>query len=644
MKLFSTILSVLIGLSLIAPDAGARGFGGGGGKARGGGGGAHKARGGGGFKASPSRQVKRSPMTGSKVQRKTSRPAPKQVSRPAQRPQAKPAARPAQRPQAKPAARPAQRPQAKPSTRPAQRPQTKPAQRPSTQRPGQKPDLNRPGNNRPSGKPNYNRPGNNRPATLPGMVSYPNRPANKPGRPGAGNNNRIGNNNNRLTNNRIGNNTRNNVHIDKVNVNRRNVGLNRPATLPANKRNWNNNRWGGNKGIWGNNNNVNIKINNNFRHNNNFSYRPNYWGAKPWWGANHYHPWHHGHWNYGWNARYYNRYWYYNDRHHDFASGFMWGIGVWSLGNLIYDMGYKTYSNPYPAPPVQNTYINYSEPVSVAAAANPGPEDEAAQETAESKSDEAFQRSSDAFKAGDYMTASKAIDEALGYTPGDVSLHEYRALVFFALGKYGDAAGVLNPVLASGPGWSWDTMIAFYGDSSSYDDQLHKLEDYVKGSPDKADGHFLLGYHYMVCGYMDKSYEQFKTTTELQPADSIARQLRDLTESSLPDEGDADAEPPPAPEPVPVDKLVGTWVSDAAGGGKITFTMKESGDFSWDYSGGGADSKLTGTYGLDDQGLLVLTMDDSQMISEISLKDDSQLKFVMVGSPQGDPGLEFKKG
>jgi tetratricopeptide (TPR) repeat protein len=417
-------------------------------------------------------------------------------------------------------------------------------------------------------------------------------------------------------------------------------GLDRPSTLPARDRDWNSNKWGGNKGIWGNNNRVNVNINNNFRNSYNFAYRPNYWGARPWWGASSCHGWHHGHWNYGWSSSYYRRHWYYSDS--SFASGFMWGIAVWSFGNLIYDMGYNTYRNPYPAPPVQNTYITYTQPVSVAAAANP-PGDEGAVEIAEAKSAEAVERSRTAFKRSDYVTAMSAVDEALGYTPGDVTLHEYRALVLFALGKYADAAGVLNPVLASGPGWGWSTMVDFYDSSTTYDEQLRKLEAYVKGDPDGAPGHFLLGYHYMVCGHTEQSYEQFAKTVELQPADSIARQLRDLTKSSLPDGSDADAPPPVRPDPVPPEKLVGTWVSDRGADGKVTFTMAEDGNYTWNYMNGDQKSELKGTYELNEQGLLVLNSDDAQMISEVALKDDKDMHFTLVGAPDGDPGLEFVK-
>lgn len=479
------------------------------------------------------------------------------------------------------------------------------------------------------------------------MVTYPNRPNNQ--RPDRGGNVNIGNgSNNGNKNIKIDNSRKNNVYIDKTNVNRRNNGLNRPSTLPANRRNWDNNKWGGNGGVWGNNNNINInnniKINNHYKHNYNYAYRPNYWGARPWWGASSYHGWHHGCWNYGYNSHYYSHHHYYSDS--SFASGFMWGIGVWSLGNLIYDMGYQSYRNPYPAPPVQSgdskSTISYSQPISITAAETP-PGDEAVTKLAETKSDEALERSRTAFKQGDYVKALKSDEEAIGYTPGDSTLHEYRALCLFALGKYGEAAGVLNPVLASGPGWGWDTMVDFYPSSTVYDEQLRRLEAYVKGTPNAADGHFLLGYHYLVCGYTEKAYEQFSRTVELQPADSIARQLRDLMKDSLPDNGEAPQEAPEPPAPIPSEKLVGTWVNVPASGGQITFKMEENGDFVWSFANGEKSSELKGTYGLDDKGLLVLTTDDSQMISSVSLPQDSEMKFVLVGSPTGDPGLDFKK-
>jgi tetratricopeptide (TPR) repeat protein len=651
MKSLPTLICLLLGLTMVAPEADARGE-----NKRSG-----ASRSSGASRNAPSRSssssAKRSPMTGSKVQRPAAKPANRAVTKPASqvvRPSAKPAAhpetRPAPRPETKPATRPAfERPTTRPDNKlPDKRPGTGGMTRPDNKLPDKRPGtggMTRPDNklpnNRPGNgdRPNINRPDKDkRPQTLPGMVTYPNKPGKD--RPDRNNNFNTGDRNNiKIDNSR----NRGDVNIKNVNVNRRNTNLNRPDNvIGRNNRDWDNNRWGGNRGVWGNNNNINVNIDNNFRRTNNFSYRPNYWGARPWWGAGNYHSWHHGHWGYGYNSNYYRRHWYYQDD--NFASGFMWGIAVWSLGNMVYDMGYQSYRNPYPAPPVQNTYITYAQPVSVAAAANP-PGDEVATTLAETKSADATQKSRMAFKTGDYLTALKNADEAIAYTPGDVTLHEYRALLLFALGRYSDAAGVLNPVLASGPGWGWDTMVGFYDPSSTYDAHLRKLEGYVKGRPDAADSRFLLGYHYLVCGHMEKAYEQFDKAATLQPADSISRQLRDLTKNSLPDAGGDDAEPeqtePPAP--IPSEKLVGTWISDRGQDGKVTFKMEENGDYTWNYMNGTESSELKGTYGLNDKGLLVLTSDDSQMISVVTLADDKSMKFTLVGAPDGDPGLDFAK-
>src|SRR5690606_3331864 len=110
--------------------------------------------------------------------------------------------------------------------------------------------------------------------------------------------------------------------------------------------------------------------------------------------------------------------------------------------------------------------------------------------------------------------------------------------------------------------------------------------------------------------------------------------LRDLTKSSLPDNGATDVEPPAPPAPVSAEKLPGTWSADSSGG-KITFVMEDSGSYTWSFSGGGSSTAMQGTWGLNDKGLLVLTADDSQMISAITLDAAGKMNFVLVGGPEG---------
>jgi hypothetical protein len=92
---------------------------------------------------------------------------------------------------------------------------------------------------------------------------------------------------------------------------------------------------------------------------------------------------------------------------------------------------------------------------------------------------------------------------------------------------------------------------------------------------------------------------------------------------------------------VPSEKLVGTWVSDRGQDGKVTFTMTQDGNYTWSFMNGGKSTDLKGTYGLNDKGLLVLSSDDSQMVSEVTLDADKKMKFILVGAPDGDPGLDF---
>ena len=652
--------------------------------------------------------MSRSPRTGSKMARPTARPTARPATRPAtQRPSTRPAAQ-------RPTTRPATQPSTRPSTKPATRPSTKPATRPSTlpgntrpgtgagNRPSTQPGTTRPGTgtgNRPSTLPGTTRPGTgagnaNRPSTLPGTtrpgtgnrpstkpMPLPGRPETKPGhvgypRPGNGGNN-IGNRPG------SGNNTVNRPGSGNTIINNRPVNINRPSinTRPSTKPAWNNNQWG-NWGSWNNNNrpgfgnnrpgfgnnvnignNVNVNINNNFHNNHNWGYKPNYWGSRPWWNNGHYHSsWHHGSWNYGWNKRWYGHYSYYRprpwpgyvvyDNDNDFAQGVAWGIAAWGLGNMIYNIGYQTYSNPYPAPPVQSsagtTIINYREPITVSAGNLP-PGDEAAQASAEEKSSAALEASRTAFKRADYLAAMKSVDEAIGHVPGDPAIHEYRALVLFALGKYGEAAGVLNPVLASGPGWDWTTMTGLYGSQTTYTDQLRKLEDYARAMPTDAATRFLLGYHYLVCAHLDQAFEQFDQAARLQPADTIAAQLRDLCKSSMSTGTEEAAAPPveaetaPAPPPVPADKLVGVWVSDRGESGKVTLNLAADGKFLWSFTKGDQKNDLTGDFSIDQRGLLVLASEDSQMVGEIKLPADTKLNFILAGGPQGDPGLNFDK-
>ena len=169
---------------------------------------------------------------------------------------------------------------------------------------------------------------------------------------------------------------------------------------------------------------------------------------------------------------------------------------AWALGSSFYNWGYASYANPYYAEEavaqpivIEQTVAggepqtvtvpaytyDYSQPIDTQAA--PPPAEVANPAIAK------FDSARAAFGTGDYAGALQLTDEALKVLPNDATLHEFRALVLFAVGKYDLAAGPLYAVLSVGPGWDWTTMAGLYPDIDVYTRQLRKLEAFVSANP-----------------------------------------------------------------------------------------------------------------------------------------------------------------
>jgi hypothetical protein len=71
--------------------------------------------------------------------------------------------------------------------------------------------------------------------------------------------------------------------------------------------------------------------------------------------------------------------------------------------------------------------------------------------------------------------------------------------------------------------------------------------------------------------------------------------------------------------------------------------MTTGGDYTWSFTHEGRTSDIKGTYGLDDNGLLVLSGEDTQMVSAVGIDEDGKMHFMLIGAPDGDPGLDFTR-
>jgi len=196
------------------------------------------------------------------------------------------------------------------------------------------------------------------------------------------------------------------------------------------------------------------------------------------------------------------------------------------------------YSNPYyddyhggAAGGAVAAPYNYSQPIDTTSA----PADEQTANPAMAL----FDAGRASFTQGNYTDALQQADAALAKLPNDTTLHEFRALCLFALGRYDEAAAALYAVLSVGPGWDWATLIGLYPDVNTYTAQLRALEDYCRNHSDSASARFVLAYHYLTQGHGDAALVVLKQVLEIKPGDSLTaklvRQLEPPKETPAPD-------------------------------------------------------------------------------------------------------------
>jgi tetratricopeptide (TPR) repeat protein len=311
---------------------------------------------------------------------------------------------------------------------------------------------------------------------------------------------------------------------------------NHANVVPDNKWNNNVNKWNNNN--WDHNANWNNNINK-WAHNNNWNHN-GWYNHYDWW----HNGWHHGYWPY-WGG-YYPWAW--------FGAGAAvgwWGSDIaYSYDNPFYvapvdtTVYYPDYAQPIPQPPTDTTTTDTTV-VSGSATAQAPPSDQNNPTTKQAMS--IFDSARALFKSGDYAGALAKSNDAIKLLPADTTLHEFRALCLFALKQYKEAAAGVYAVLASGPGWDWDTMKALYPNVATYTEQLRALEKYKIAHPDAPDASFLLAYHYLVMGFPDQAEKELETVVKLQPEDKLAAAILDALKNRGKQPAD---QAPPTPEPL----------------------------------------------------------------------------------------------
>src|SRR5262249_50712165 len=122
------------------------------------------------------------------------------------------------------------------------------------------------------------------------------------------------------------------------------------------------------------------------------------------------------------------------------------------------------------------------------------------------------------------------------------------------------------------------------------------LEAARKANPAAADVHFLLGYHYLTCGYADDARAEFNQAYKQRPADSIASSLAATLTPRNPGTEVPVAAPP---KPVPQDDITGDWSAAGKGSAKYDLKLQKDGTFTWSFTKRSRPETVKGVYTIE---------------------------------------------
>jgi len=357
-----------------------------------------------------------------------------------------------------------------------------------------------------------------------------------------------------------------------------------------------------------------------------------------------------------------------------------WGGPYWGFD---YPWDYDNGSEFWYAPVADDTYWNpfytnaymyggydYAAPI---AENSQAPED-----------DQNFAAARAAFYAGNYNLALVDINQAVQNLPGNADVHQFHALIFFAMGDYDRAAAVAHAVLEGGPGWDWNTLQSFYASTDTYTQQLRALEHYVGAHATDPGSRFELGYQYLMLGHLRAARGQLAHVSALEPRDTLTANLiaglgkaqtvnsQRKVSSEAVDTAGAISQAPSSPTAqvrlasantaarttnVPstaasgqvaapasgVASLVGTWKATPAAGATIEATLEPDAHFVWKATQNGQTESFTGTYSRQGDSLVFNRTDGQTMNGVVTMKGNKGFQFRLNNRDPNDPGLDFSR-
>lgn len=151
------------------------------------------------------------------------------------------------------------------------------------------------------------------------------------------------------------------------------------------------------------------------------------------------------------------------------------------------------------------------------------PSESTAKESLTAPGPEYFEQAREVFRSGQYQDALRLGGHAAVEAPRNPEVHELASLTLFALKDYRGAAMEAHAALMLGPPIDWPTLYSYYENVDAYTSQLRALEKFVRDQPKALEGHFLLGYHFIMAGHKDAAKKELQEAITLEPRDKLRR-------------------------------------------------------------------------------------------------------------------------
>lgn len=211
--------------------------------------------------------------------------------------------------------------------------------------------------------------------------------------------------------------------------------------------------------------------------------------------------------------------------------------GYYGLGDGAY--GYNSW--PYSYTPRVYSYSGNSTVFVVP------PTDISAASTDATAAELSYQRVAESsFRSHHYDDAIGWAKRAARETPRDGRLFLLLSQAHLAVGEYRDAAGAARLGMSLLPAEDWGYVVEnfrHYYHDADYVAQVGRLRRFLDENPDHADGHFLLGYHWVFLGYSEAAKREayfaaakreLSKSAELHPSDEWANRLLELVDGPRP--------------------------------------------------------------------------------------------------------------